>query len=146
MYAKVAAYVRACAVKLGVMRNGNLNCTLPNVAAFSESQIVDIISTGTCTQLNQFRCGHTFEMYLDSKIRESVWSLDSQTYYFQYLKYLMVRQFIAWPITVQTLSWWKGFYFGLRALLPFHSRAENCLKLGNMNLSAPTRLSCCMWL
>ena len=57
IYARAAASVRACAIKLEVTPHGKLNCSLPFVAEFTEKQLVDITRTGTCVQLDQFRCG-----------------------------------------------------------------------------------------
>ena len=55
-YARAAAAVRACAVKLEVTREGRLSCALPYVGGALEAQIVDLLRTGTCTQLEQFKC------------------------------------------------------------------------------------------
>jgi hypothetical protein len=43
-------------VKLAVTPKGKLNVAVPYVGGALEAQIVDIIRTGTCTQLLQFRC------------------------------------------------------------------------------------------
>ena len=56
-YARAAAAVRACAVKLAVTPKGKLNVAVPYIGGALEAQIIDIIRTGTCVQLQQFRCG-----------------------------------------------------------------------------------------
>ena len=43
-------------MKLAVTPKGTLNVAVPYVGGALEAQIVDIIRTGTCTQLEQFRC------------------------------------------------------------------------------------------
>ena len=56
-YAKAAASVRACAVKLAVTPKGKLNAAVPYVGGALEGLIVELLRTGTCVQLEQFRCG-----------------------------------------------------------------------------------------
>ena len=47
--------MRACAVKLAVTPKGRLNVAVPYVGGALEALIVQLIRTGTCTQLEQFR-------------------------------------------------------------------------------------------
>jgi len=48
--------VRACAVKLAVTPKGKLNAAVPYVGGALEGLIVELLRTGTCVQLEQFRC------------------------------------------------------------------------------------------
>ena len=55
-YARASAAVRACAVKLDATPFGKLNCELPFVGQALEAQILEVLETGTCKQLEQFKC------------------------------------------------------------------------------------------